>query len=204
MAVADATRSLRADARRNRAAVLSAASRLFADEGVDAQMPDLAKLAGVGVGTVYRHFPTKDDLIAALVGEGFERLAGKARECLELEDPWTGISEFIRFSARIQAGDRCLCEITGLRPDLTGAAAEAAGMPELCDQLVKRAQRDGSLRRDLTWEDIPMVSCGLGSATRQQVGPAMGRWPRLVEIVIDGLRAPGSSKLPAPEQAGPH
>ena len=178
--------------------MLAAASRLFADEGVDAQMPDVAKLAGVGVGTVYRHFPTKDDLIAALVGEGFERLAEKARECLELEDPWAGISEFIRFSADIQAGDRCLCEITGLRPDLTGAAAEAAGMPELLDQLVKRAQRDGSLRRDLTWEDIPMVSCGLGSATRQQVGPAMGRWPRLVEIVIDGLRAPGSSKLPRP------
>ena len=77
-------------------------------------------------------------------------------------------------------------------------------MPELLDQLVRRAQRDGSLRRDLTWEDIPMVSCGLGSATRQQVGPAMGRWPRLVEIVIDGLRAPGSSKLPVPAQASPH
>ena len=92
----------------------------------------------------------------------------------------------------------------GLRPDLTGAAAEAAGLPELLDQLVKRAQRDGSLRRDLTWEDIPMVSCGLGSATRQQVGPAMGRWPRLVEIIIDGLRAPGSSKLPPPAQPSAH
>ena len=91
MAVTDVTRSQRADARRNREAVLSAASRLFADQGVDAQMPDLAKLAGVGVGTVYRHFPTKDDLIAALVGEGFERLAEKARECLEVEDPWAGI-----------------------------------------------------------------------------------------------------------------
>ena len=204
MAVADPTRSLRADARRNREAVLSAASQLFAEQGLDAQMPDVAKLAGVGVGTVYRHFPTKENLIAALVGEGFERLATKARECLEMDDPWLAISEFIRFSADIQAGDRGLCEITGLRADITGAAAEAAGMPELLDQLVGRAQRDGTLRRDLTWEDIPMISCGLGSATRQQIGPAMGRWPRLVEIVIDGLRAPGSSKLPPPAPANHH
>ncbi len=203
MAATDATRSLRADARRNRQAILSAASRLFAEQGLEAQMPDVAKLAGVGVGTVYRHYPTKDDLIAALVGEGFERLAEQARECLQLEDPWTGISEFIRFSAEIQAGDRGLCDIVGLRADITGAAAEAAGMPELLDQLVKRAQRDGSLRHDLSWEDVPMISCGLGSAIRQQVGPATGRWPRLVEIIIDGLRAPGSSRLPRaapPEQ----
>jgi AcrR family transcriptional regulator len=198
MATIDATRSLRADARRNREAVLSAASRLFAEEGVEAQMPDVAKLAGVGVGTVYRHFPTKDDLVAAMVRERFEVLAEKARTCLEMEDPWSAVAEFIRFSAHIQADDRGLCEITGLRPDLTGAAAEAAGMPELLERLVRRAQRDGSLRRDLTWEDLPMISCGLGSATRQRIGPAMGRWPRLVEIVIDGLRAPGSAKLPRP------
>ena len=203
MATTDATRSLRADARRNREAVLTAASRLFAEEGVEAQMPDIAKLAGVGVGTVYRHFPTKDDLIAAIVGERFELLAEKARECLAMEDPWTGMSEFIRFSAHTQADDRGLCDITGLRADLTGAAAEAAGMPELLDQLVRRAQRDGSLRRDLTWEDVPMISCGLGSATRQQIGPATGRWPRLVEIVIDGLRAPGSCKLPRGAAANP-
>jgi AcrR family transcriptional regulator len=202
MAAPDATRSLRADARRNHEAVLAAASRLFAEQGIEAQIPDVAKLAGVGVGTVYRHFPAKDDLIAALVGEGFERLAEKARECLLMEDPWSGISQFIRFSADIQAGDRGLCDMTGLRPDITAAAAEAAGMPELLEQLVRRAQRDGSLRRDLTWEDVPMISCGLGSATRQQIGPAMGRWPRLVEIVIDGLRSPGSSRLPPPAPPG--
>lgn len=198
MAATETTRSLRSDARRNREAVLAAASRLFAEEGVEAQMPDVAKLAGVGVGTIYRHFPTKDDLIAALVCERFERLAEKARECLEMDDSWAGISEFIRFSAHFQAGDLGLCDITGLRADLTGAAAEAAGMPELLDRLVRRAQRDGALRRDLTWEDVPMITCGLGSATRQQIGPAMGRWPRLVEIIIDGLRAPGSERLPRP------
>ena len=71
-------------------------------------------------------------------------------------------------------------------------------MPELIEQLVKLAQRAGTLRKDLVWEDIPMIACGMGSSTRLEIGPAAGRWPRLVEIVIDGLRAPGSGKLPKP------
>jgi AcrR family transcriptional regulator len=106
-------RVLRADARRNHKAVLAAAKRLFADEGLDAQMPDVAKAAKVGVGTVYRHFPTKEDLIAALAAERFERLAEKAREGIEAEDPWQGLCDFIRFSAQIQADDRGLCEVMG-------------------------------------------------------------------------------------------
>jgi AcrR family transcriptional regulator len=189
-------RALRADARRNREAVIAAAKRLFADQGLEAQMPDVAKVAKVGVGTVYRHFPTKDDLIAALVAERFERLAEKAREGLEAGDAWEGIRNFIRFSAQIQADDRGLCEVMGSRPDLMDAAALEVGLPELCDGLVKRAQRSGELRRDLAWEDIPMIACGLGRITQATMGPATGRWPRLVEIVLDGLRAPGSGKLP--------
>jgi AcrR family transcriptional regulator len=189
-------RVLRADARRNREAVIGAAKKLFADEGLDAQMPEVARGANVGVGTVYRHFPTKDDLIAALVGERFERLAQKAREALETDDAWEGMAEFIRFSAQIQADDRGLCEVMGSRPEVMDAAARAAGLPELCERLVKRAQRSGQLRRDLTWEDIPMIACGLGRIAQATVGPASGRWPRFVEIILDGLRAPGSGRLP--------
>ena len=189
-------RVLRADARRNRWAVIAAAKKLFADQGLEAQMPDVAKAAKVGVGTVYRHFPTKDDLIAALVAERFERLAERAREDLEVEDAWEGIADFIRFSAQIQADDRGLCEVMGSRPEVMDAAARAVGLPVLCDRLVKRAQRSGELRRDLVWEDIPMIACGLGRITQAAVGPATGRWPRLVEIILDGLRAPGSGKLP--------
>ena len=72
-------------------------------------------------GTVYRHFPTKDDLIAALAAERFERLAEKAREELEAEDPWEGLCDFIRFSAQIQADDRGLCEVMGSRPEVMEA-----------------------------------------------------------------------------------
>jgi AcrR family transcriptional regulator len=191
-------RVLRADARRNREAVISAAKKLFADQGLDAQMPDVAKAAKVGVGTVYRHFPTKAHLIAALADDRFERLAEKAREGIEADDPWEGLCDFIRFSARIQADDRGLCEVMGSRPEVMSDAAYAVGLDELCDKLVKRAQRSGDLRKDLDWQDIPMVACSLGRITAAEAGPAVGRWPRLVEIVIDGLRAPGGTKLPKP------
>jgi AcrR family transcriptional regulator len=191
-------RVLRADARRNREAVIAAAKELFAEQGLDAQMPDVARAAGVGVGTVYRHFPTKDHLIAALVAERFERLAEKTREGLELDDTWEAVAELIRFAAQIQADDRGLCEVMGSRPEVMHTAALAVGLPELTDQLVKRAQRAGTLRRDLTWEDIPLIACGLGPITQTKAGPAIGRWPRLVEIILDGLRPPGTGKLPPP------
>jgi AcrR family transcriptional regulator len=192
-----ADRALRADARRNRQAVIAAAKKLFADQGLDAQMPDIARSAKVGVGTVYRHFPTKDELIAALVAERFERLADKARESLEMDDDWEGISSFIRFAAQLQADDRGLCEVIGSRADIVDAAARGAELPELCDKLVKRSQRSGKLRQEIDWEDIPMIACGLGSVTQMALGPATGRWPRLVEIILDGLR-PGNQTLPRP------
>ena len=191
-------RPLRADARRNRDAVMAAAKKLFADQGLDAQMPDVARVANVGVGTVYRHFATKDELIAALVTERFQLLGDKAREGLEGADPWHGIAEFIRFAAQLQADDRGLCEVMGSRPEMMDAAAYEAGLPELCDRLVRRAQRSGQLRRDLEWEDVPMIACGLGRITQGGPPPSVGRWPRLVEIILDGLRAPGSAKLPRP------
>ena len=200
MATAQETKALRIDARRNREAVFAAAKELFAEHGIEAQMPDVAKAANVGVGTVYRHFPTKDDLIAAMVAERFERFADKARECLDMDDAWAGVAEFIRFAAQVQADDRGICEVMAERRDLMGQAAEAAGLPALSDKLVKRAQRAGELRRDLEWQDIPMIACGLGSITQQTMGPAIGRWPRLVEIILDGLRAPGGGKLPKPLQ----
>src|SRR5215211_5061902 len=189
-------RALRADARRNRQAVVAAAKKLFADQGLDAQMPDVAKAAKVGVGTVYRHFPTKDDLIAALAAERFERLADKAREAIEADDAWNGLCDFIRFSAQIQADDRGLCQVMSSRPEVMNASALAVGLDVLCNEMVKRAQRSGELRKDLEWEDIPMIACGLGRITPAEMGPSTGRWPRLVEIILDGLRAPGSSKLP--------
>src|SRR5262245_21751932 len=193
-----AERAMRADARRNREAVIEAAKVLFAEEGLDAQMPDVARAAKVGVGTVYRHFPTKDDLIAALATERFERLAELAREGIAADDPWQGLSDFIRSAADLQADDRGLCEVMGSRPEVMNRAAIGVGLDVLSEELVKRAQRSGDLRKDLHWQDIAMICCSIGTVTQETMAPGTGRWPRLVEILLDGIRAPGSSKLPKP------
>jgi AcrR family transcriptional regulator len=189
-------RALRADARRNREAVLGAARKLFAEQGRDAQMEDIAHAAKVGVGTVYRHFPTKDDLVEALADERFARLEEKASQCLELDDPWEGFCEFVRYSAQVQADDRALSEVMGSRPEMMTGAAEGAGLWEPISALVERAQAAGAMRPDAGPEDVPTLMCGVGSVTHQENTPAGMNWRRLLEIMLDGLRQPGHSQLP--------
>jgi AcrR family transcriptional regulator len=182
-------RALRADAVRNRRKVLDAARERFADEGLDAQMDDIARAAGVGVGTVYRHFPTKEDLLQALADDRFEGLARAARAGLEHEDAWEGFASFLRYAAEVMARDRGLSEAMDQRAGTCRGAAEAAGLPELTSQLVGRAQSAGALRQDIGAEDIPSLVCGLGRAIRSGVGVNTLPWERYLEIMLAGLRA---------------
>lgn len=190
--VGEAARSMRADARRNREKVLVAARKVMARKGLDAQMEEIARAARVGVGTVYRHFPTKDHLVEALAADRFERLAELAREALEKDEPWAAFEEFMRAAARIQTEDLALSEVLTSRPELMRPAAEAVGMLELTGQIMRRAQATGELRGDADPTDVPMVMCALAGTCRN---PKMDP-ERYIGIVIDGLRAPGSSPLP--------
>ena len=190
-------RPQRADARRNRARVLEAARRCFADAGLDAQVFDIARAAGVGVGTVYRHFPTKEALVEAIAEDHFDRLAASARDALGDPDPWTGFSRFLRDSAQRQAGDRALAEVMAAEPEvMCDAASRRPDLHEALAELVRRAQDAGRLRPDLVPADVPMLICGIGRATLAgSQGPTMSP-RRYLEIVLDGLRAPGSGELP--------
>lgn len=179
----------RADARRNRGKVLEAAREQFAATGLEAQMDDIARAAGVGVGTVYRHFPNKEDLLRALAEAKFEALAEAATKALEAEDPWTGLVEFMTYSAQKTSEDRSLSEAMEQRPDICGAAAESVGLPELTDQVVKRAQASGQLRPDIVAWDIPALICGVGRAIRVEPGAPTMSWERYLDIILAGLRA---------------
>ena len=187
---------LRADARRNRERVLVAARKLFAQHGQDAQMEDIARAAKVGVGTVYRHFPTKDDLVEALADERFHRLEEKARECLEGDDPWGAFTEFMTYSAEVQAADRALSEVMADRPEMMRGVAAESGLWEPMSELVARAQKAGAMRPDVSAEDVPTLICGIGRATQPAGVPSAINWERLLAILLDGLRAPAQSKLP--------
>jgi AcrR family transcriptional regulator len=191
-------RKLRADARRNRARIVEAARELFAEHGLDAQIDDIAEKAEVGVGTLYRHFPTKDDLVAALAAEHFAALAELARECIAMEDPWAAFETYMRGSAEIHSADLALSEASAERPSMMRDAALAAGMPDLMAELVGRAKEAGVVRPDAEWEDVPMMICGLGrisQAADDDTVPFMS-WERMLGLLLDGLRAPGSTPLP--------
>jgi AcrR family transcriptional regulator len=191
--------TLRADARRNREAIKEAARGGFAEHGFDCQMEDIARQAGVGVGTVYRHFPNKEALLDALVADRFERLAEETAKALEKDDPWEAFCELMRWSAQYQAEDRGLSEVLGSRPLVGEAAAAKSGLVELSEKLMRKAQRAQKMRKDLMVEDIPTMICGLSAVTGSPDGsmPAMN-WERFLEVMLDGMRAPGSAKLPPP------
>jgi AcrR family transcriptional regulator len=187
----------RADARRNRKRILDAARELFAEHGYDAQIDEIARGAGVGVGTVYRHFPNKEDLLEALIQARFEGLADAAREAIANPSPWDGFEGFMRYSAGVMARDRALSEAMFERPEMMRAGAEGVGMPDLLTELVGRAQAAGELREEVIWEDVPGLICGVGRALSEgKIGPHEMGWERYLGIILDGLRASGEHPLP--------
>jgi AcrR family transcriptional regulator len=179
-------RPLRADARRNRERILDAARCACAEHGASVQMDDVAGRAGVGVGTVYRHFATKEALLDELVAEKFRTFAQHAREALEVGDPWEAFAGLLRRNAEVMAQD------AGLRHALVGSGAVAqytgedrAELDRLGAEIIDRAQRAGVVRDDISVHDIPMLMSGLCAS----MGGPRSDWRRHLELLLDGLRA---------------
>ena len=183
-------RPLRADARRNRERILQSARAAFADSGADAQIDDVARHAGVGVGTVYRHFPTKQALLTELVRQTFRLFTEWARAALEAGgEPFALIEGLLRRIAETAAGD------AGVQYALASSDAQAARSEAQAEQdeliaviaeLTGRARRAGTIRPGIEATDIAMLICGVVSA----MGPRPGfDWRRHLDLVIDTLRA---------------
>src|SRR4051794_26922441 len=188
-------RPLRADAERNRQRLLDAARELFAERGLDVTLDDIAERAGVGVGTAYRRFADKDELIDAL----FEQQLGKIIEVADAaaahEDPWEGLVFWMTSIIELQVADRGLKAV--MTSSARGKERVAAARGEIGPRigpLVPRAQEAGKLRADVEISDIPMLVFMIvsGSEYARTVDPEI--WRRYLAIVLDGLR--GDSPLP--------
>jgi AcrR family transcriptional regulator len=179
-------RPLRADARRNRERILEAARIVFARQGGEAQIDDIARAAGVGVGTVYRHFPHKDALLGELVAQKFRGLADNAERALDVEGPWDAFAGLLRTNAALCAGDVGVQEALSRGPAAWEfAAAEIDRLRDVTSKLIARGQKAGVIRPDLVVDDIPMLMCGMSST---MAVPGYD-WRRHLEIVLRGLRA---------------
>jgi AcrR family transcriptional regulator len=187
-----ADKPLRADARRNREKVLTAARAVFADQGVDAQLDDVARRADVGVGTVYRHFPTKEALLTALTNELFAVVAARARELLTLDDPWEAFTQAMWFSGEKTAGDRAFNEILSASRPVPRTCPGKEDLTITVGEMMRRCIATGQMRPDAMIEDIPLLMCGVGSASAIE-HPRPDAWRRHLGIVLDGLRAEAAS-----------
>lgn len=194
-------RPLRRDAERNRQRILRAASEVFTERGLEVSLDEVARHAGVGVGTVYRRFRTKEDLVEALFVDRIEEVAALAEKAAQDPDPWSGLASFMAEAADLLAGD------LGLRQIMMFATyggdkvwyARQRNAP-LVTLLVERAQTAGQLRSDLRPTDIPFILFVLAEAAQfaRRVSPEI--WRRYLALILDGLRPEreGVSPLPVP------
>ncbi|MBW3536067.1 MAG: TetR/AcrR family transcriptional regulator [Gemmatimonadetes bacterium] len=188
---------LRADARRNRERVLVAARAVFARRGLEAGVDEIAREAGVGVGTLYRRFATKDDLVLAIVEDGMGVLLEELEAAATLEDPWEGLEAAMLALAEAMAADRGFVDAVrehlltlplflSLRERLLGA----------CEPLVERGRAAGVLRNDVEALDLLLLARGVVRMPPDRDGVDPRLWRRYLAIVLDGLRREGAGELP--------
>ncbi|MFI6423944.1 TetR/AcrR family transcriptional regulator [Promicromonospora sp. NPDC050880] len=194
----DVTTDVRADARRNRRQLIVAAREAIASRGLDVSALDIATAAGVGVGTLYRRFGTKESLLDAVVVGLYDEMLDSAQECLAIEDPWQGLSRFVMDLAGAHRDSRGVAEVT--------AACDTVPTPEIAQRttalqdavirLTERAHAAGALRADVTWQDV-MIGSRAGLDTDHCLGVDAGPdgWRRIITLLLDGMRAPGYTPL---------
>ena len=192
-------RPLRRDARENRERILVAARLAFAEGGIDVSVEEIAQRAGVGMGTLYRRFPTKDALIDAVFEQHLDRIAASAEAGRANSDAWMAFIGYLTDVVRLQVNDCGLSQILGAYLSAEDLVARArTRLRPLVQQLIERAQDQGDLRPDVVYEDISVLLWTTGrvvDATRD-VEPDF--WQRYLALAIDGLRASSATPLPRP------
>ncbi|GAA1674306.1 TetR/AcrR family transcriptional regulator [Fodinicola feengrottensis] len=187
----DTRRPMRADARRNYDHLLVQAGEAFQAHGVDASLEDIARAAGVGIGTLYRHFPNRDALLLALTEERFDRSRASAEALLDAADPVAALTSWLRRFIANSATYRGLPEsVTSVltNPD-SSLYATCHAMQDAGGRLLARAQQAGAVRPDVSARDVFLMAAAIGWAN-SQVPDDPERIERLLSLLIDGLSRP--------------
>jgi len=194
-----ASTTLRSDARRNRERLVASARELFAREGVDVSVEEITRHASLGMGTLYRHFPTKEELVDAVLEDAFAELIELAEDAATAEDAWAGLASFLEEALARHAANRGLKDVVASSGHgRERAAAMRTRIQPLMRRLVERAHEQGTLRPDFAPEDLPLVFWTAGAVIERTAAVAPGHWRRYLGLLLDGLRAPAATPLPAP------
>lgn len=189
--------SLRSDAARNRAALVAAAREVMAERGLEAPLDDVARRAGIGNATLYRRFPRRVDLIAAVFADRMADHARAVQAALDAADPWEGLRSYIEAAAELQVHDRGIADLitmdVSMAPQIEALRDQAfRGLVEV----IERAKAAGALRADATPEDIVVIlqaNAGLVGRSHRAASQASHR---LVHLLLDGLGADAATPGP--------
>lgn len=185
-------RPLRADARRNRERILASAGELFARRGNNVQMEEIAAHSSLGMGTLYRHFPSKQDLLTAVVRERFQGMTHLARAAEQIADPRVAFETILHTYLETADGDAAfqlaLLGSNGLQWD--GVEQQKAEFAEIVTRIIDRAVASGQIRSDFTFADFPILTCGIMS-TMYFKPSRTSDWRRHLELVLNGIRSGG-------------
>lgn len=192
-------RPLRADARRNRDRLVEAARAVYAERGLDAPLDEIARRAGVSIGTLYNRFPTREALVDAALADRIAATARFAERALAYEDPWAGLTYFLERICEMQSADRGYRDLAGGAVPGSAEARRALGDGyRQMARIVARAQEAGVLRADVTLADLAFVCWGHAGTVAATAHVAPDAWRRHLGLVLDGLRAEGAHPLPVP------
>lgn len=190
-------RPLRKDAARNRELLIAAARELFARRGLEVSLEDIAQHAGLGVGTAYRHFASRNEIASALLVQTLDAMIDSAEQTLTVEDPWQALIGFFEAAVEVQVGDRGLREVFLGVQDTGQIEYVHDRMTVIVTELVRRAQRAGVLRKDAATTDIGVIITMMSAVTEITGAFAPDTWRRYLALCLEGLK-PGAAKLPLP------
>ncbi|MFD6138379.1 TetR/AcrR family transcriptional regulator [Promicromonospora sp. NPDC060271] len=199
MTTVDRPASTRRDARHNRELLVERARAGFAEHGATASLELIARSAGLAIGTLYRHFPRRIDLLVAVYGATLRDFLDAAEATLGSADPWDGFSAFFEELCAAQARDRGFGDFVSRRfPDDERTEALHDRLCQVAERALVGAQESGAVRRDVTTADLVMVLWAI-SGVAEATGPvAPGAWRRHLHVVLDGFRATAVNDLPGP------
>jgi AcrR family transcriptional regulator len=189
---------LRSDAERNRGRILDAGRKVFGRDGLKASMASVAREAGVGIATILRHFPAKEDLVAAVFLDRMDAYAEAANVALKDPDPWHGFTGYIETACAMQAADYGFADVlTMTLPSAKALEQRRNQAYEAMLKLISRAKATGRLREDFDPSDLVLMHMANAGVINATGDAAPDAWRRVVALMIQSFEAPARGPLPA-------